>query len=424
MRILITSFGSFGDLNPYIGLALELASRGHEPILGVPAYYLPFVEKAGLRGRAIRPDVDPSQRDLVRRIMHPIKGAEFLIRDLMMPAVEQAYEDLDAAAADADVIVSHPLTFAAPLVAERRLLPWASSVLAPIGFFSQSDPPLMAVLPAVAALQRNFPGLYRRLIPLTRYATRPWGKRVHELRRKLGLPPGGDPVQEGQFSPHLVLAMFSPLLAPVQPDWPPHTVVTGAVSWDAVQGEMSQDLTRFLDSGDPPVVFTLGSSAVASADAPRFYRTSVEAAMAAKSRAVLLVGKQDAHDVPKERPDVFVAEWAPHSQLFARASIIVHQGGAGTLHTALSSGRPMLVVPFSHDQGDNGVRASRLGVASVLFRSQYRAPLVADQLKTLAHPDMVTRAQMVGKQVRAEQGAQRAAAALESLVTRSAGAYR
>jgi UDP:flavonoid glycosyltransferase YjiC (YdhE family) len=416
VRILITSFGSFGDLNPYIGLALELASRGHQPILGVPAYYIPFVEAAGLRGRAIRPDVDPGQRELVRRIMHPIKGAEFLVRDLMMPAVEQAYEDLDAAAADVDVIVSHPLTFAAPLVAERRGLPWASSVLAPISFFSQSDPPLIAVLPAVAALQRNFPGFYRRLIPLTRYATRPWGRRVHELRRKLGLPPGGDPVQEGQFSPHLVLAMFSPLLAPVQPDWPPRTVVTGAVSWDAVHGEMSQDLVRFLEEGDPPVVFTLGSSAVASAHAPRFYRTSVEAATAARLRAVLLVGRQDAHDVPRESADVFVAEWAPHSDLFARASIIVHQGGAGTLHTALASGRPMLIVPFSHDQGDNAVRASRLGGASVVCPSKYRAPSVGEQLKKLARPSTIALAQTAGEQLRAERGARRAAEAIESLV--------
>jgi UDP:flavonoid glycosyltransferase YjiC (YdhE family) len=136
------------------------------------------------------------------------------------------------------------------------------------------------------------------------------------------------------------------------------------------------------------------------------------------------VGKQDAHDVPRESPDVFVAEWAPHSGLFARASMIVHQGGAGTLHTALASGRPMLVVPFSHDQGDNAVRASRLGVASVVFPSQYRAPLVTEQLKTLARPSVIARSHAVGEQIRAERGAQRAAEAIESLVTRSEGAYR
>jgi UDP:flavonoid glycosyltransferase YjiC (YdhE family) len=128
------------------------------------------------------------------------------------------------------------------------------------------------------------------------------------------------------------------------------------------------------------------------------------------------VGRQDALDVPRESADVFVAEWAPHSDLFARASIIVHQGGAGTLHTALASGRPMLIVPFSHDQGDNAVRASRLGVASVVFPSKYRAPSVGEQLKKLARPSTIALAQTVGEQLRAERGARRAAEAIESLV--------
>jgi UDP:flavonoid glycosyltransferase YjiC (YdhE family) len=422
VKVLITSFGSFGDLNPYIGLGLELAARGHEPTLGVPGYYLPFVEAAGLHGRAIRPDVDPSQRELVRRIMDPLKGAEFLIRDLLMPLVEQSHEDLDDASTGADVIVSHPLTFAAPLVAARRGLPWASSVLAPIGFFSQSDPPLMAVLPSVATLQRKLPGLYRRLVPIARHVTRAWGKPVHDLRRKLGLPPGGDPVHEGQFSASLVLAMFSPLLASVQPDWPPNTVVTGAVSWDAVHGAMSPDLMRFLDAGPAPVVFTLGSSAVASADAPAFYRTSIEAASAAGMRAVLLVGRHDAHDLDtRGRAGVHVAEWAPHSDLFARAAVIVHQGGAGTLHTALASGRPMLIVPFAHDQGDNAVRTARLGVASVAFPSQYRARTVSRMLEALGAPDVVARARDVGAMVGAERGAATAVDALKAMLSTGKG---
>jgi len=418
MRILIASFGSLGDLNPYIGLGRALLERGHEPVLAVPGYYVPFVEQAGLRGIAICPDIDPAQRDLVRKIMHPFTGAEFLIRELLMPVVGESFEDLDAAADGMDVIVSHPLTFAAPVVAERRNMLWASSVLAPLGFFSQSDPPLMAVNPWVAALQRTWPGAYRRLVPLARVATRSWGTQVHELRRRLGLPRGADPVHAGQYSPHLVLALFSSLLAERQPDWPRNTVVTGAISWDAVHGGMPADLTRFLDSGPPPVVFTLGTAAVAAESAGRFYDVSLEAVARIGARAVLLVGTHDAH-----RPAVgaagvvHVAEWAPHSELFARAGAVVHQGGAGTLHAALAAGRPMLVVPFAHDQGDNAVRVERLGVARVAFPSRYRPGVVADHLQALLRErPFATRAGEVGRTVRAEHGAARAIDALESLL--------
>jgi UDP:flavonoid glycosyltransferase YjiC (YdhE family) len=418
LKFVITSFGSLGDLNPYVGLGRALKARGHDVVLAIPRLYTPFAEAAGLTACAVRPDIDPGNREVLRRIMDPLRGAEYLIRDLMMPVVEQAYEDLDQVVEDGDVLVSHPLTYAAPVLAEKRGIRWASSVLAPLGFFSQEDPPLMAVHPAAAALQGRLPGIYRRLVPLARVATRSWGKRVHALRHRLGLPAGADPVHAGQFSPYLNVAMFSRLLAEQQRDWPPNTVVTGAVSYDAVLGGLSESLQAFLDAGSPPIVFTLGTSAVAAASAVRFYQTSIEAARAASARAVLLVGKDDGHRPDTGgRSDVFVADWAPHSELFARASVIVHQGGAGTLHTALASGRPMLIVPHAHDQGDNAVRAARLGVARVVFPSQYKGKAVRDHLRLLSsEPSYRERAEAVGAVVSAERGAERAVGALESLV--------
>lgn len=421
MKFVINSFGSFGDLNPYIGLGQALRERGHDVVLALPRFYHSFIKDAGLKAHAVRPDIEPENRELVRRVMDPFKGAEFLVRDLMMPLVEQSYEDLNEIVDDDDVLLSHPLTYAAPVLAEHRSLRWAASVLAPLGFFSRADPPLMAVHPLVEAMQRRLPGLYQRTIPLARVATRSWGKPVHALRAKLGLPPGPDPVHAGQFSPYLVLAMFSRVLGQLQPDWPPNTLITGAVSWDKVLGGLPPALSDFLDRGPAPVVFTLGSAAVAAATAARFYRTSLEAARDAGARSVLLIGKDDGN-----RPDggtgddVFVADWAPHSELFARAAVIVHQGGAGTLHTALASGRPMIVVPHAHDQGDNAVRAARTGAATIVFPTQYRRGIVRDRIRALmTEPRWARAAGDVAATVRAEQGAARACDALEALASPS-----
>ena len=415
----ITSFGSLGDLNPYIGLGRALTARGHDVVLAIPGQYVPYAEAAGLRASPVRPDIDPGQHDVVRKVIHPLRGAEYLIRELMMPNVEASYEDLDALVRDGDVLVSHPLTYAAPVLAERRSLLWASSVLAPLGFFSRADPPLMMVHPLVAALQRNLLAVYRQLIPLSRVVTRTWSPQVAALRKRLGLPPGADPVHGGQFSPYLNLAMFSPMLAALQDDWPPHTVVTGAVTYDAVHGGMPRLLEEFLDAGPAPIVFTLGSTAVASGHAPRFYQASVDAASDVGARAVLLVGQHDSH-VPdtRGRSDVFVAEWAPHTALFERASVTVHSGGAGTLHTALASGKPMLIVPFAHDQGDNAVRTTGLGVARVLFPTQYSRNAAARQLGYLLSPEPRSRAAQVAETIRTQDGAARACEALETLAHR------
>lgn len=420
LRIVITSFGSLGDLHPYLALGQALQRRGHRPVLALPVSYGAQVHAAGLEHAHVRPDAQLSDRETVRRIMDPMRGAEFLVRQLLMPAVEQSHEDLSRVVRGADLVVSHPLTFAAPVVAEQLGIRWMSSVLAPLGFFSRLDPPLMAVHPLMATLQLYWPRLYRTLLPTARVATRNWSAPLHALRRRLGLPPGGDPVHEGQFSPWGTLAMFSRVLAEPQGDWPPGTVVTGALSFHDGQDGMSPELQRFLDDGSPPVVFTLGSAAVAADRAPAFYRHALEAVEALGQRAVLLTGPHVGASLePRLRARVHVTSWAPHGALFARASVVVHQGGAGTMHSALASGRPMCVVPFAHDQGDNAVRAQRLGVARVCFPQQLDARtlgLALDQL--LGDARFTLRAAAVARTVRAEHGGDAAVDVLEAVAAR------
>lgn len=419
MRVLLTTIGSFGDLNPYIGLGLALKRRGHEPVLAVANAYRPHVEAAGLECRPVGPHGDPWDRVLVERIMHPLRGAEFLVCDLLMPTLGEAYNDLFEATADVDAIVSHPLTFTAPLVAAKRGLPWAGAVLAPMNFFSLADPPQVVAHPLAAAIHRHWPGAMRWGIPLGKIVTRSWGDPVQAFRQKLGLPRGGHPLYEGQFSPHLNLALFSRVLAKPQPDWPANTVVTGAISYDAVHGGAPEGLGKFLETGPPPVVFTLGSAAVSHHHAANFYEVSAAAAKALGLRAVLLVGKP-AHRSSKSvggSPDVFVAEWAPHSELFPLAAAVVHQGGAGTLHTALASGRPMIVVPFAHDQPDNASRLERLGVARTIYPQQYTASRVQATLAALlADEGANAAASEIAMEVNAECGADRAVDALQALV--------
>jgi rhamnosyltransferase subunit B len=418
-RIVLTSFGSFGDVNPYIGLGLALKARGHTPVLAMPGIYRQVVEPLGLELRAIRPDLNPDDHALVRRIMHPTDGPEALFRDLLLPALAAGYEDLSAACAGADLLVTHPATLAGPIVAERRGERWASSVLAPLSFFSVSDPGVPAPAPWVHGLLTRSAFLSRTFRRLTHHVTRRWAEPVHRFRRSLGLAEGANPILDGQHSPYLVLAMFSRVLADPQPDWPANTVVTGPVLYNgAAPPELSEELERFLAAGLAPIVFTLGTSAVEAAGS--FYDVSARAARRLGRRAVLLIGRH-AHNRPKDLgDDLLVIEYAPHATLFPRAAAIVHQGGAGTLHQGLASGRPTLVVPHAHDQPDNAMRAARLGVSRTLYPRRYtEAAVVRELQKLLSNKAYAERAAEVGARVQAEEGAEAAADAIERLLGRT-----
>jgi UDP:flavonoid glycosyltransferase YjiC (YdhE family) len=161
-------------------------------------------------------------------------------------------------------------------------------------------------------------------------------------------------------------------------------------------------------------VFTLGSAAVL--DAGSFYEESAKAALEAGVRAVLLVGT-DPRNVPEtQSPRLCVAQYAPYSKLFPRASLIVHQGGVGTTAQAMQAGRPMLVMPYSHDQPDNARRMRRLGIAGVIQRQDYTAERAERRIRRmLRHPRFAERAAEVGERLRGEDGLARACDALEAL---------
>lgn len=419
-RIVLTTFGSLGDLHPYIAVALGLKARGHEAVIATSAVYREKIEALGLGFRAVRPDAPDFEADpeFMRRVMDQRRGSEYVIREVMMPALRQSYEDTLAAADGADLLVSHGLTFTTRLVAERKAIAWASTVLQPLMFLSVYDPPVFPAWPAVAKLRFLGPRFHRFLFWSARRQVRRWMEPWHRLRAELGLPATSEsPLFAGQHAPGLVLALFSKALARRQADWPRQTTITGFPFYDRDgAGGMPAELVRFLDAGPPPVVFTLGSSAVE--DAGAFYEHSVAAAEQLGRRAVLLVGKNPRNRLASLPEGMTSFAYAPFSELFPRAAAIVHQGGIGTTAQAMRSGRPMLVVPFAHDQPDNAARVSRLGIARAVARHRYSPGRAAAELKRLLEePGYGERAAAVAEEVRREDGVGGACEALLGVIT-------
>jgi UDP:flavonoid glycosyltransferase YjiC (YdhE family) len=259
---------------------------------------------------------------------------------------------------------------------------------------------------------------------MTNRIVRPWFAPLETLRAELGLPPLAAPPLIDGASPYLGLALFSPVLAKPQPDWPPRTVITGFPFLDAPgEGELAPELADFLDGGQPPIVFTLGSAAVM--DPGDFFAVCAEAAQRLGQRAVLLVGDNVAAWPRGRSSDVIAVDYAPHAALFPRAAVNVHQGGIGTTGQAMRAGRPMLVVPFAHDQPDNAYRVERLGISRTSPRGSYTPERATTELRRLlADSAMEQRAAEVGRQVRQEDGVGAACDAIEALLHRESPIWK
>jgi rhamnosyltransferase subunit B len=204
-------------------------------------------------------------------------------------------------------------------------------------------------------------------------------------------------------SPYLTLAMFSSVIAKPQLDWSKNTIQTGFTFYDDLQarGGLSDELERFLSNGEPPIVFTLGSAAVVIPGT--FYQESIKAVKLLNQRAVLLIGNNpppfDLSD------DIIAVDYVAYSQIFPYACAIVHQGGIGTTAQALRSGRPTLIMPYSHDQPDNAARVERLGTSRTISRQDYIGARVAKEIKELrSNPNYTLRAAEVAAILKVENG--------------------
>lgn len=419
--IAIAAFGTLGDMYPYFQLGSSLKQRGHRILLATSTLYQPKTTELGFTFFPLRPDLENFKEtidDLAEKLMDPSSGAEFLYKECLMPGISQTYQDIFALADGADILITHPLILAASLVAEKKPIRWISTVLAPISMMSAYDPPVLSI--SIANKLKFGPKISGWIIGMIKKKLSSWSKPVDELRADLGLKPNKDPLFEGQHSERLALALFSEVFGPSQPDWPENVAAPGFIFYDdAANQSLSPELIDFLNEGPPPVVFTLGSSAVFRAGS--FFDESIAAIDQLKYRAVILSGLTDKKQMLGRTvsSNIFITSYAPHALLFKYAAVVVHHGGVGTTAQVMRAGIPALVVPHAHDQPDNASRVKKLGVGELIAAENYNAKKIVPILKKLMeNPLYKDQAKAVAGKLLVEDGISSACRIIEEQIAK------
>ena len=417
-KIVISTYGSLGDLYPYLAIGQMLSQKGHQVTIAGGRSLQDRVEALGLGFAPLRPNLDLSDRRTMKAAMDLRTGSETLVRKLIFPFIRQNYEDLSRAVRSADLLINHAYCFAGPILSEKTGIPWISCNLSPNNFWSAYDAPVIPRYPWMVHLPQLGLATNQMLMQGVRSVTHRWCKPIYQFRRELGLPAYQHPLMEGQHSPHCVLALFSSLLARKQTDWPSQTRITGFPFFKEHQ-KLPFAVERFLAQGEPPIVVALGSSVVLNAEAVYHCCQQV---MAELHQRVIFVGAEhtlsEQAKVPFLRDEnILLAPYLPYAALFHRSALVIHHGGIGTTMEALRAGKPMLVVPHSFDQPDNALRIERLGVGKYIYSNHFTRGRLRKALCVLLHnPAYATAAQQAARAVRKEYGARTASEHVEAFV--------
>ncbi|MCE4225651.1 glycosyltransferase family 1 protein [Methylobacterium sp. C25] len=358
MRVLLSTYGSRGDVEPIAGLAAALRKLGAEVRVCAPPDD-EFRDVLARAGGAPMPGFAPL-REWVTKLKKqpatdPARRAEEIIETAKEIVVTQ-FDVMAAAAEGCDAILAtglFPSVAAAQAVAAQRGLRFACVTCCPRFLPSEHHPPHEYPThphPPGASDNRV---LWQHDIQ-TRTAL--FGEGINALRRRIGLEPLEN-VRDPVITRRPWLAA-DPILGPWQPTDLCDVVQTGA--WILPdERPLPAELVAFLEAGAAPVYVGFGSMPMQALKAAS--RLAVEACRAQGRRVVLARGWAEL-DLIDDRDDGFVVGEVNQQALFRRVAAVVHHGGAGTTTTAARAGAPQVIVPQVADQPYWGSRVAQLGI--------------------------------------------------------------
>jgi sterol 3beta-glucosyltransferase len=414
MRIGIQTWGSDGDVRPFIALGNGLAEVGHEVTLAVASIdnktYDAFSHKPQftiIPGPYNSLWEERTINDAVRRLL---KSRDFfgqlrvILDRFFYPLVNKLYEQALQLSEENDLLIGHFLCYPLRAAAQITHKPFVSVTLNHLGIPSRFKPPMD--LPNSGSWLN---AMYWTLA--CRIANSYFLPQVNRLYRDVGLPSVKSIFDDVFFSRELNLVATSKAFCKPLPDWEGRHVVCGFLdigqeneSWLLPPG-----LDGFLKSGPPPVYITLGSMVLLDPEPSAIVDTLAKAVANAHTRAIIQAPWGKLHGVD-HHPDVYRAGITPHHAVFPRCSVIIHHGGAGTTHSATFSGCPSIVIQHFADQGFWGKELKKAGLAlSVLDRRTITPETLSKAIRSLLdRQDIKRHAEKVGQYMRNERGVQTA----------------
>jgi MGT family glycosyltransferase len=378
-----------GHINPAVGVAAELAVRGHElawacadpelvwRLAGEDAVVFPCAGPVPGAGDGVRPP----------QIRGP-EALKFLWERFLVPLADEMAPGVRAAVVEfaPDAVVADQQALAGGLVAERLGVPWATSATTSAEFTD-----VLSGMPKVAA----------------------WLDEVlQELRSRIGDPSGtADP----RFSPHLVLAFSTPELVG------PEAETGEQIRWVGPSIAPRPPGSDFpwdrLDPARATVLVTLGT---ANTDVGARFLTECLTALRARADRVQAVvvdpGRvlaTDDHD-----KDVLVLPSVPQLPLLERVDAVVSHAGHNTVCESLWHGVPLVVAPIRDDQPVIAGQVTAAGAGIRVRFGRVTAPKLGAALDAVLHePGYRAAADRIRTAFRAAGGTGAAATHLERLAT-------
>ncbi|WP_175804463.1 glycosyltransferase [Burkholderia ambifaria] len=384
-KMIVTAIGSAGDVHPLLGVARALAMRGHDVVFCTHPPFEATVRRCGFAFVPVGTAAEYEAAMANPALWDPRTSFRTLWQ-VIAPVLRPHYDALCALTDRDTVLVGTLWAFSARFMQERHGTPYVSVQVSPSTLLSAHVPPTHPCLTIPARWPLPVKAALMTLIE-RQVLDRVCGPALNAVRRDLGLAPARRVLGRWLHSTDGVLCLFPDWFAPAQRDWPARLLQSGFPLFnDVATPDDDPALDAFLAAGEPPVVFTAGSTRV---DHAVYARAVADAIRATGARGILL----SPHDAAPDDDRLLVRRFVPMRTLLPRCRALVHHGGIGTAALAFEAGIPQVVTPFAHDQFDNAQRVATSGAGIRIDAPIDGARLGAALMRVLNEPEFAVYAE-------------------------------
>lgn len=405
MKIGIQTWGSDGDILPFLALAEGLQAAGHQVTVAYTSVdnkdYSTISANCGFQSLKVfnrfEEGIDQAMTDIIATD-DPLKQFILVMEKYFDPAVHDMYEASAQLCMDNEMVIGHIMNHTLLTATEKYNRPRVVVALAPLAIRTKHiplfGPNLGTLLNPISWRLGDYIGR-KKLFSI-----------ANDIRKKEGLPPIKSLQEKLYISKDLTLIASSPSISIRQQDWRDNIHITGELNFKNTdqQPPLPEDLKEFLKSGPAPIYITFGSiSPYRVQETTELIHESVKAS---GCRAIIQADWDNVRQSDIKEDNIYKCNRLPHAEVFPYCALVIHHGGAGTTHAALRAGCPAIVIEHAFDQTFWGNELERLGVAGkVLHRNRITAKQLAEAIKvTINSQEMKRNAMIISKKMRAENG--------------------
>ncbi len=378
--VLLAAIGTLGDIEPFISFAHAFKSLNVRPILVVNSQWVNHVQKFDLEVHSIGDVIPVSPTTAAKKEADPAYGYGFskIWRDWGVPCTEKTYNLILKLIEDTQpfAVISHYLSIGSAWAAAKAELPYS------------------IVLPQPGSVVLTQSKDYKKG-PLLLAVLRRCNFFLKKTCEELGVEWRASLWEDTIYQANSHLGFWSPTLGIPSAERFPKLTVCGFP--ELMSDPCPEDVQAFLDEGEPPIAFGLGTSAVNIAGS--FFQDAIQVCRELDCRGIFFCG----NNIPPFLPNrILGVKFAPYSKVFPQCKAIVHHGGINTCANAIKARRPMVIVPYGADQLQNAGLLEHFGVSITLGRGQENVKTLTRSLEKVLTSEYQQRAEDIGSKVCAE----------------------